>query len=644
MATETEVLKLDLDNKGFISGVTEAGNALKTLGQIESLNEVITSFKYLTAGFAAAATAVYGLKKAMDFSLEAEEIKQVNAQFDSMAESLGIASDVMRTKLAAATRGLIDDTDTLRAANQAFVTLGENAKNLPEVFEIARKSVAVFGGDVIGRVEQISTALATGNMRSLRSIGISLDSEKAVRSYAAALGLTADMLTESQRKQALMDAALESMRTKFKNVNEDIRPLTVGLQQLRVIIADMGETIALMVEKYAGPYLTKFVDYLKDVAKSASLYLKDKLGDEAAHAERRIGQLTASIKDFDENIATLEKREGLLNKVLPDSVIEGKIEKLKGLRVAAQVELSALQSDMEKAGEKPVMAAEGPAAAGPGVGVTPEQAAQIEADRMALVLRMKEIDYQSASETTQGWVNAEQERAAYVEAIRAESQARIAALHAAEPGTIKNVADQELLIRKQTAAKIEQVNRDSFKKNAKTYDEMVRSMNAGQGALTVGLVAGFKAIGKGGKEAAKAMKAAFLGMLADRAEASGQLKIAEGIFPPNPGLLAAGAGLLALGGILRGAAGDGGGSGIGGAGGGGAGGSSALGGGYGTTEAPTAQRPDVAPAALPRRQVTIAIQGNYFETEQTRRSLMEMIRQETDATSFAYTTISQGAV
>ena len=643
MATETEVLKLDLDNKQFISGIIEAGNALKTLGEVGSLKELVDQFQSAAKVAAVAAASVYGLKKAIDFTLEAEDIKQVNAQFDAMSASLGLAADVMRTKLAAATRGLVDDTDALKAANQGFVVLGDNARKLPEIFELARKSVSLFGGDIVGRVEQISNALATGNMRSLRSIGISLDSEKALRSYAVALGLTVDMLTESQRKQALMDAALEQMRTKFKGVNEDIRPLTIALQQLKVIIADMGETIALMVNKYAGPYLTKFTEYLKDVAKSASLYLKDKLGDEAAHAERRIGQLTASIKDFDANIAILENREGLLNKILPDSVIEGKIEKLKGLRVAAQVELSALQSDMEKAAATPLETAGPTAAPVSGLGVTPEQRAQMEAERMDLVLKMREIEYGAAQESTDIWVDKERERAAYIETIRAESQARIDALHAAEPGKIKNVAEQELLIRKQTAAKIEQVNKDSSKKNAKTYDELVRSMNAGQAALTVGIVAGFKNMAKGGKDAAKFLKAAFLGMLADRAEAEGQLKIASGIFPPNPPMLAAGAGLLALGGVLRGIAGEGGAS-IGGGAGGGAAAGGGLGGGGGTTEAPTVQRPDIPASTARGRQVTIAIAGNYFETEQTRRQLVEMIRQETDATAFAYTTISQGAV
>lgn len=645
MAENKEVLKIDLDNRDFLQGVKEAQGALGALGSGDSLDGLIGTMKQLGPIIAGVAATVYGLKKAIDFSLEAENINQVNAQFDAMAKSLGIAADVMRDRLAVATRGLVDDTDVLKAANQAFVVLGDNASKLPEIFELARKSVSVFGGDILGRVEQISTALATGNMRSLRSIGITVDSEKAMRGYAASIHQTVDTLTEAQRKQALMDAALESMRTKFKNVNEDIRPLTVSIQQLKVIIADIGETIMLMVNKVAGPSLVKFTEYLKDVAKSASLYLKEKFGDESAAVERKVRQLTASVKEFDENISALEKREGILNKLLPDSVIEGKIEKLKTMRAAVAEQLAAMQKDMEKTSESPLKTGAGPALPA-GLSVTPEQAAQAEAERMALVLKMREIEYQSAQDTTAMYVNAEQERAALVETIRAESEARIAAIHAAGPGKVKNAAEQELLIRKEAAAKIDKINKDSEASKKKTFAETYASLNKGQQALTSGMVAGFKSIGGGAKEMARAMKAAMLGVIADEAEASGAKYIAEGIasWPFGAPKIAGGSALVALSGLIRAAAGGGGG-GIGAGGAGGGGGASAPAG----TPATTATgeynaRPELVAPPTRGRQVTIAVQGNYFETEQTRRALMEMIRQETDATAFSYTQISQGAV
>jgi len=303
------------------------------------------------------------------------------------------------------------------------------------------------------------------------------------------------------------------------------------------------------------------------------------------------------------------------------------------LRASAIEELSGLQKDAAAAVSRPI---EAPGAETKATGgVTSEAAAKTEADRMALVLRMREMEYQSALEGNQQMGTLEQERAAMIETIRAESQARIDAMRAAEPGKIKNVAEQELLIRKEAANKIALVNKQAEASKQEDFATTYAKLNTGQQALTSGMVAGFKAIGGGAKEMSKAMKAAFLNVIADKAEAQGAAFIAEGIasWPFGGPKIAGGSALVALSGLIRAAAGGGGGM-------------------------PTAPegtpatvatgeysaRPELMAPQTRGRQVTIAVQGNYFETEQTRRQLVELIRQETDATSFAYTQISQGAV
>ena len=261
---------------------------------------------------------------------------------------------------------------------------------------------------------------------------------------------------------------------------------------------------------------------------------------------------------------------------------------------------------------------------------------------------MREMEYQSALEGNQQMGTLEQERAAMIETIRAESQARIDAMRAAEPGKIKNVAEQELLIRKEAANKIALVNKQAEASKQKDFATTYAKLNTGQQALTSGMVAGFKAIGGGAKEMSKAMKAAFLNVIADKAEAQGAAFIAEGIasWPFGGPKIAGGSALVALSGLIRAAAGGGGGLGVGGAGGGGGGGMPTAPEGTPATVATGeySARPELMAPQTRGRQVTIAVQGNYFETEQTRRQLVELIRQETDATSFAYTQISQGAV
>jgi hypothetical protein len=146
----------------------------------------------------------------------------------------------------------------------------------------------------------------------------------------------------------------------------------------------------------------------------------------------------------------------------------------------------------------------------------------------------------------------------------------------------------------------------------------------------------FIALGDGSKTAGEAMKMFLLGSIADVAEAQGEYLLASGIGTFNPVQIAEGGALLALSGLLRSLSGGGGG-------GVGAGSSSSGGGASSSGGSPsTVGDLQTAEAAKTQKNVTIAVQGNYFETEQTKRTLMEMIRSETDATSFSYVQINQG--
>jgi hypothetical protein len=86
-------------------------------------------------------------------------------------------------------------------------------------------------------------------------------------------------------------------------------------------------------------------------------------------------------------------------------------------------------------------------------------------------------------------------------------------------------------------------------------------------------------------------------------------------------------GLIALSGFLR--------SQGGGSSGGGGGGGSVSGGGDGGSASLTTDsgQPAVSEKAQ-NKAVTIQVMGNYFETEQTKTRLVEMIREASDATDF----------
>jgi hypothetical protein len=148
---------------------------------------------------------------------------------------------------------------------------------------------------------------------------------------------------------------------------------------------------------------------------------------------------------------------------------------------------------------------------------------------------------------------------------------------------------------------------------------------------------------------ADAMRAAFLGFLGDRAIAEGTVTLLSGIGTFNPVAIASGSALIVLGGALKGLAGAG------------ASPSTAVSSpSIQATASGSAPRlepvtstepketpgaPDMSESGVPaspgkmQRTVQVNIAGNYLETDQTRRMLMDLMRQESDSTGFAYNQI-----
>jgi len=140
----------------------------------------------------------------------------------------------------------------------------------------------------------------------------------------------------------------------------------------------------------------------------------------------------------------------------------------------------------------------------------------------------------------------------------------------------------------------------------------------------------FDQIGRGSKSVSEIMKGAFFGMLGDVASAQGKTMFLTNLAPPlgpNPAGMAAGLGLIALGGLLSSM---GGGSSMAGGAGGGAGGGG-MGGDFGG--------PGVNDAQQKRKEVTINIEGNYYDSEQSKLAIVEAVRSASDANDF---TIQRG--
>ena len=272
MATEFEIV-LKLDNENIVAALGKiADKAEHTAKKSES------SFDKWLSGSESAVTklnSAFGvlqqvIGKALDaLQVPAELIKlndqvvTINKSFGILADQAGVSSTTLKGALEAAAGGVVDLEEVLQVSNKALVELGSNSARLPEVLEIARKAGKAFGVDTLDAFETLNQAIITGQTRQLKSIGIIVDSDAALKEYAKSLGKTTEQLTLAEKQQATLNLVLEEGRESFAGISAASPNLTESLKKLGVAWDDYKETI-LSSKSAIGGVLIATTNYLSE--------------------------------------------------------------------------------------------------------------------------------------------------------------------------------------------------------------------------------------------------------------------------------------------------------------------------------------------------------------------------------------------
>lgn len=672
MADEKQTLKLDLDSRDFIAGINKASDALGSLASGDKLSGLISQLGIVGKAVGVIIAAGAALKGALDLTLEAEEVAKINRQFEVLAENVGVSANEIRDGLAKAVAGLADDTDVLKAASQAMITLGDASGRMVELMQLARSVTSVMGGDLIENFDKIAMAIGTGNTRILRQIGLNVDAKTAMVEYAKATNQAVAALTENERRQALANAVIEKGRTVLAGTAEDSASATLTLKRIGVEFKQLAETGAILFDRAFGDAIRAGLEKFKSALQSVNLTLRETFGTEAEKASAKSDLLRKRVKDLSDEIAEFEEYAKTVSRSDPYGysrfvVRQHQINQVREELKKYRAELDALPP--EKTGPT-----EGDSKS---VKITEEEAAKkrlivtkFEADVAAL--RMQRIDSEIAASDSALEIEQlfQTKKLAISEAAELQIKALKDQAMIDDPARSMDVSMKIEEIERKKVAEILRLEQNLFEQKVLWMEQEARL----RARTSEGFAAGFKSaaarasvdvgnfaklgslafssfqtsavsalmeIGSGSKSAADAMKGFMFGALADIAEAQGRIMVAKA-FLGDFASGAAGAALLVLAGFLRSQAR----SAPGGVGGGG--GAAEPGTGVGQLGGFMPAAPDQsalqdAERSRPKREVTIQIQGHYLDTEGSRRALMEMIRQETDATSFKYVEIGQGA-
>jgi hypothetical protein len=615
---DKEIWGVDLDTEEYKAKAKEAMELIEKLDKVGELKQTIAGLGEAAAVGGVMAAAVLGIVASINILEEAEGIRAVKQQFDLMAKSAGLAAEQIEHGLVKAVDGLADDDDLLAAASKGISALGANAAKLPEVMELARKSTALYGGDLISNFERMNQAIASGQTRALKQMGIIVDSEKAYKDYARSIGVAVGALSESGKQAAVMNAVLEKGKTAFAGIDPNIRETQNTLTQIKVTFKEIGEAFTLVFDKYLRPGVTWWLENIKKAATATKEWLG--AGGEETGLQKNLEANSGLIKKLQADIEAAKQRlampageQGFFDKLIHGTVdakttenqikqMEQRLQMLMQKRTQYEAELNGLNSK-KKEGEGG--AGEGGEAGGQS-SVDKQKELQltlqfnndllkikqqrIEAERKLtndlsqLTLRDNANQIAVAQRDSQGRLMLTQNEYQEKEVLEQQHQNALAQIQQNVNLSTAQKAQMALETEANHKAQMKQWEDDLLEKRVQTWDAYQRKANS----VGDGIARAFKAnsiknqaqladfgkmgqmtfdtfqshatdslmaLGEGTESATDVMKGFFFGMLSDMAANYGKFILSASIFPPNPAGLAAGAALLILAGVLKSAAG-----------------------------------------------------------------------------------------
>ena len=694
-----EVFKLDLDTEDFLSKAKEAQESITAIGEVDNLSGLISGLAGAGAAVIAFGAVALTLKESLDLVFDAERINAVENQFDVLTEKAGLYSDKLLQGLQESSRGWVDDTTLMQAANKSLVELNVGADKLPDIMNAARQATAVMGGDLITNFNAMSQAVATGNTRLLRHMGIVIDQKKAYDDYAKSIGVSTESLSKAGQEQAVLNALLEQTKSKFAGQNEDIQTATHTWLELKASLADIYEYFVKLFNSFAGGAISEALKDITGAVKGFSLALKETTGSDMDKSAAGIKSLQYEITELDRKIQAAKEHKGFLNSILPESMVQTNIANLETLKqkyvsdmnamIAAHKKLEQEQygpSESLKAKEQPDVAA------ARSVDLEKQKEAlkkfQKEAEQIDKELKAEELNsMDTVAEATRIYneqrlaevkkVDDQIKAARKVEADAAKQEvaakaagdkawlAQAVQMHnaaSAEIVQLNKLKDSKMQQDDQALMKMQEQALDNYLNKSQTvFDGVSRAFvsmsKKNQDALkdfgsqgtevanTFGshMTNCFQQIGSGAKSATDALSSAFLGMIADVAGHYGEMMMLASIFPFNPAVFAAGAALEMLSGLL-GAVSGGGAQSVGNA------GSLSTGtaGTPGTVNSPANPSPTTGSGTgVPQSSngpanVQVIVQGHLFNDSSTSTWLTDQIRQASSATDFTIKTVNGG--
>ena len=217
-AYEAELKRLNLQQRKYSGGAAFATTGNRLLSN---------SFATLRSSMLLYSFAMgLGVRQTISFAKQSAKVKSMEVAFTDLVGGTNKATEGL-VKLRQATDGTMSDFDLFQQANNAMILgVSKNSDEMADLFDMAQRLGEALGKDTKESVESLVTGIGRQSRLMLDNIGIVVKSEEAYQDYAKELGVSADKLSDADKKQAFLNATLDSARKKLSNLSPETMTVT----------------------------------------------------------------------------------------------------------------------------------------------------------------------------------------------------------------------------------------------------------------------------------------------------------------------------------------------------------------------------------------------------------------------------------
>jgi hypothetical protein len=268
---------------------------LSSAKSFSKMNQTIGSGSSgLVGAYATLAANVFAATAAFNALRSAAQVETLAKGFDFLAAQVGRTGSVITDKLREITNQALSFEDATRASAVAL-TAGFSTESIERLGQVARNASISLGRNLGDSIDRLFRGVAKLEPEILDELGILVRLDTATENYAASLGKAASELSDFERRQAFLNAAIEQGELKYGRIADQIDPNPYD--QLAASFADLTKQLI----GFANVAITPLIKLL--TANSAIL-----LGTLVAFASTIVGQMFPALTQLgDKSLEAAEK-------------------------------------------------------------------------------------------------------------------------------------------------------------------------------------------------------------------------------------------------------------------------------------------------------------------------------------------------